>query len=118
MAAVDQTWPSPETSPESKKLSSTPNCSASLCSLGVMAAPYIAHLRIAVAHRLPILLQVAEDLIVGAVLFDDVDHVLDALAVAISAAGKRDLFLRGLHAIRGKHSLGPAGQVGVNLALV
>ena len=51
---------------------------------------------IAVAHLLAILAEVAEDLIVGPILLNDVNHVLDA---ALRSAGKGDFFRRRLHAV-------------------
>ena len=55
---------------------------------------------VAVADALAVLLQVAEDLIVGAVFLDDVDDVLDAV---VRAVGEVDLLRRGLHSIRRQH---------------
>ena len=76
-------------------------------------------LRIAVAHGLPVLREVAEDLIVSAIFFDDVDDVPNSIiAEACRSAGKDDLFLRGLHAIRGQHGRGPAGEAIGNLLFV
>src|ERR1035438_3741988 len=49
--------------------------------------------RVAVAPLLAILAEVAEDLIVGPILLNDVNHVLDA---ALRSAGKRDFFRRRL----------------------
>ncbi len=71
-------------------------------------------LGIAVAYGLPVLREVAEDLIVGSIFLDDVDDVLDAIV----AAGKGDLFLRRLHAIRSQHVFGPRWQLGCNLLFV
>src|ERR1700734_1752412 len=70
---------------------------------------------VAVACRLAILTEVAKYLIVGAVFFDDVDDMADPAA---GATGKCNLFLCGLHAIRGKHGLGPCGQIAGDFALV
>ncbi len=67
---------------------------------------------IAVADGLAVLLEVAEDLIVGAILLDDVDDVLDA---AIGRAGKGDLLLRGFHAVRLEHDVCPLAQIVVDL---
>ena len=51
---------------------------------------------VAVAHRLSILLEVAEDLIVGAVFLDDVDDVLDAVWRSVREG---DFLLGGLHPV-------------------
>ena len=53
------------------------NCSESACAFGVTSRPYMTSERIAGA-----LAEVAEDLIVGAVLADDVDDVLDQRRLA------------------------------------
>ncbi len=55
--------------------------------------------RVAVAHRLPILLQVAEELVVGPVLLDDVNHMLDWIGLAC----KRNRLRRRLHPVRLQH---------------
>src|SRR5215469_12005614 len=58
---------------------------------------------IAVADRVAVRGEVAEELIVGAVLFDDVDDVLDA-AAGCSLEG--DAFLRGTHAVGFENLIG------------
>ena len=67
---------------------------------------------VAIADRLAVLLQVTEDLIVGAVFLDDVDDVLDLVRRTI---GEGDLFVGSLHAIGLDNGGRPLRQVLVDL---
>ena len=63
---------------------------------------------IAISHRLSVLLQIAKNLIVGAILLDDVDDVLESDSAMIAPACREDdLLLRRLHAVRLQHFIGP-----------
>ena len=84
-ASVLHGQPLPLTSPASMKLSSVTNVFASACSLGVTWPAEQRERRIAIAAA-----EIAQDLIVGAVFLDDIDHMLDALAeraISLSSAG-------------------------------
>ena len=82
---------------------------------GVIVLAIHGQARIAVAHRLAVLLQVAEDLVVGAVLLDDVDHVLDRI---LRRTRKWNLLRRRFHAVRLQHHLRPLRQILLNLRCV
>ena len=73
------------------------------------------HFRIAIAHRLSVLFEVPQNLIVGTVFLDDVDHVVDA---ALRSAGKGNLLLGRFHAIGVDYHAGPLRQVLLNLRCV
>ena len=60
---------------------------------------------VAVAHRLSILFQIAENLVVCAVFFNDVNHVLDP---ALLRARKGNLLLRRFHPVRLHHHGSPS----------
>ena len=73
------------------------------------------HFRIAIAHRLAVLFEVSQNLIIGAVFLDDINHVVDA---ALRSACKSYLLLGRFHAIGVDYHAGPLRQVLLNLRCV
>jgi len=70
--------------------------------------------RVAVAYVLAVRLQIAENLVEGAVLFDDVDDVPDG----ILSTSKLNLLGGRFHAVRSEHIIGPFVQMRVDCMFV
>ena len=70
---------------------------------------------IAVGDGLAVVLQVAEELIVGAVFLEDVEDVANRIRLAV---GKGNLLAGCLHAVGVEHRFGPAGKILVDSGLI